>query len=79
MRLCLWFLANTQLSVKEVIALQAAHEGKKEVATKLVEHLIKQYLLGSQELAEKFKTQVVEITQQYEYFKIKTSEYTMSN
>ena len=70
---------GAQLSVKAVVALQAMQEGKKEVNAKLVEHPLKQDLLESQDLAEKIKTQVKEITQQYNDFKLKINEYTMSN
>ena len=54
---------GAQLLVKVVTALQVVQEGKKEVNAKMVEHPLKQDLLGSQDLVEKIKTQVKEITQ----------------
>ena len=65
--------------VKEVTALQVVQDGKKEVNVKMVEHPLKQDLLGCQNLAEKIKMQVKEITQQCDNFKLKINEYTMSN
>ena len=53
------------MSVKLVATLQAVQEGKKEVNAKLVEHPLKWDFLRSQDLAEKIKTQVNEITRQY--------------
>ena len=70
---------GAQLLVKAVVVLQAVQEGKKEVNENMVENLLKQYFLRIQDLAEKIKTQVKEITQQYNDFKLKINEYTMSN
>ena len=53
---------GAQLSVKAVAALQAVKEGKKKVNANMVEHTLKQDFLWSQDLAEKIKTQVKEIT-----------------
>ena len=44
----------------------------------MVEHPLKQDHLACQDVAEKVKTQVTEISQQYEDFKIKINEYTKS-
>ena len=64
--------------MKAVTALQVVQEGKKEVTAKLVEHPLKQDLLGSQEIAGKIQAQVKNITQQYDDIKLKINEYTMS-
>ena len=45
----------------------------------MVEHPLAHDLTGSQEIVEKVKQQVKEITQQYDNFKQKISEYTMSS
>ena len=42
--------------MKGVVALQDVQEVKKEVNAKLVEHPLKQDLLGSRDIAEKIKT-----------------------
>ena len=42
---------------------QASTDGKKELNEKMVEHPLKQDLLGCQDLAKKVKTQVKELTQ----------------
>ena len=52
---------------------------KKEVNYKMVEHPLKQDRLTCQDVVEKVKTQVTEIFQQYEYFKIKINEYIKSS
>ena len=51
------------MSVKEVTMLQDLEEGKKEENKKMVEHPLNQDLLGCQDLDEKIKTWVKEITQ----------------
>ena len=51
--------------------MQDVQDGKKMVNTKLVEHPVKQDLLGCQDEAEKVQAQVEEISQQYEDFKTK--------
>ena len=45
----------------------------------MVEHLVTNDLTASQEIMDIVKEQVRVITQQYEYFEIKITEYTMSN
>ena len=42
--------------------LQEVHEGKKEVANKMVEHPLAHDLTGIQDIVEKVKEQVKEIT-----------------
>ena len=69
---------GVHLSIKVIIVLTNMQEGKKEVAAKIVEHPVKDYLIGSREIVEKVQEQVNVITQQYEYFKLKINEYTMS-
>ena len=59
--------------------MQAAQEGKKEIAKKMIEHLVTHHLTTSQEIADRVKEQFKVITQQYEYFKLKITEYTMSS
>ena len=46
-----------------VVALQAMQDNKKEVNVNMVEHPLKQDLIGSQDIAEKIQAQVKEITQ----------------
>ena len=70
---------GVQLSMKEFYALHAAQAGKKEITKKLVEHHVTHDLTTSQEVTERIRWQVKEITQQYEYFKININEYTMSS
>ena len=59
--------------------LQVAQEGKKEIAEKMVEHPVSHDLTTRQEITEKIREQVKDITQKYEYFKINITEYTMSS
>ena len=66
------------MAIKAVVALQAVQSNKKIVDTNLVEQPLKQDLLGCQDEAENVHAQVKEIAQQYEDFKVKTTEYTPS-
>ena len=70
---------GAEISGKAFTTLQEAHEGKKEIAEKMVEHLVTHDLTMSQEIADRVKAQVKDITQQYENFKIKITEYGMSS
>ena len=69
---------EAQLSVKAVAGLQAVKFGKKEINAKMVEQSLKEDRLICQDVVEKFKVQVAEISYKYDDFKAKTNEYTMS-
>ena len=45
----------------------------------MVEHPLKQDLLGSQNIVERIQVQVKDITQQYAEFRQNINEYTLSN
>ena len=45
----------------------------------MVEHPLKHDLTQSQEIVEKVKEEVKEINQQYDNFKLKINEYSMSS
>ena len=51
--------------------------GRKDVTSKIIEHLLEHEATESREIAEKIKEQVKEITQQYDEFKVKINEYTI--
>ena len=70
---------GAQISVKEISTLWEVQEGKKEITNKKVEHPLAHDLTGSQEIIEKVKEHVKEITQQYEDFKQEINEYSMSS
>ena len=65
--------------VKAVSALQEFQEGKKEITYNMVEHPLAHDLTRIQDIVEKFKEKMKDITHQYEDFKLKINEYTMSN
>ena len=64
--------------MKAIFALQQVQEGKKDIIEKMVEHPVTQDLTTIHEIVEQFKEQVKVITQQYEYFKLTITKYTMS-
>ena len=67
------------MDVKVVAVLQVVQECKKMVDRKVEEvHLLKQDLVNFLEAAEQDQLQVHEISQQFEDFKTKTTEYTLS-
>ena len=53
---------GAQLSVKAVSSLQAVQDDKKEFNAKMVEYPLKQDCFMCQDVAEKFKAQVAEIS-----------------
>ena len=69
---------GAQLSVKVVFALQESYKGKKNVAAKMVDHLVNHDIKMSQEITERVKEQVKVNIQQSAYFKAKIDEYASS-
>ena len=67
------------LSLKVVTVLQAVYNGQREVHASIFECPIEQEVTESMEIIDKVKDQVKEVTQQYEDFKIKISDYTISS
>ena len=65
--------------MKVVAALQAVQKGRKMVDSKAGEaHPMKQDLLNCRDAAEQVQLQVYEISHQFEDFKTKRTEYTLS-
>ena len=65
-----------QLSVKAISMLQAAQEGKINIAENMVEHPVNHDLTMSQAIKERVKEKVKAITQQVADFKAKIVEFT---
>ena len=70
---------GVHLSMKEVSVLQEAQDGQRDVTAKIIEHPLEQEVTKSHKISENVKEPVKDITQEYEYFKLKISGYTLSS
>ena len=59
--------------------LQKVQNGQRDVTTKITQHLLEREVTQIQEISEKIEEQVKYITQQYEEFKVKIKNYTISS